>query len=177
MSKSENGLSEKWEVRYHMEDPKRITMVEKRLLVDRVVKLVSGVQELFPETEVVYMTMFPRHVDRYCDSQEHMTDNDTVIMDNIRRDVDRDIIDSLRDMDRKIRVLEWWDVLRLEGDKTVSDMKRMRLVEDDGVHLTVRANRCAAVSLCIRVREKEMENEHEEPKSHTGSVIKRPRLC
>ncbi len=37
MSKSENGQSKKWEVRYHMEDPKRITMVEKRLLVDRVV--------------------------------------------------------------------------------------------------------------------------------------------
>ncbi len=123
------------------------------------------------------MTMFPRHVDRCCDNQEHMTDNDTVIMDNIRRDVDRDIIDSLRDMDRKIRVLEWWDVLGLEGDKTVSEVKRMRLVEDDGVHLTVRANRCAAVSLCIRVREKEIESEYEERKSHTGSVIKRPRLC
>ncbi len=106
-----------------------------------------------------------------------MTDNDRVILDNIRRDVHRDIIDSLKDMDRKIRVLEWWDVLGLEGDKTVSDVKRMRLVESDGVHLTVRANRCAAVSLCIRVREKELENEHEERKSHTGSVIKRPRLC
>jgi hypothetical protein len=29
MRKSENGQSEKWEVRYHMENPKRITMAEK----------------------------------------------------------------------------------------------------------------------------------------------------
>jgi hypothetical protein len=118
MRKSENGQSEKWEVRHHMEDPRRITMVEKRLLADRVVKLESGVKELFPETEVVYMTTFPRHVDKCCDNPEHMTDNDTVIMDNIRRDVDRDIIDSLRDMDKNIRIWNGgtfldWKVTRL----------------------------------------------------------------
>jgi hypothetical protein len=55
--------------------------------------------------------------------------------------------------------LEWWDILGLDSDKTVNDVKRMRLVEDDGVHLTSRANRCAALSLCIRVRENESESE------------------
>jgi hypothetical protein len=66
------------------------------------VKLVSGVNELFPETEVVYVTMFPRHVEKCCDRMGHMTDNDTVITDNLRRDVDRDIVDTLRDSDRRI---------------------------------------------------------------------------
>jgi hypothetical protein len=130
------------------------------------------VNELFPETEVVYVTMFPRHVDRCCDRTEHMTDNDTVIMDNLRRDVDRDIVDTLRDMDKKIRILEWWDILGLDSDKTVGEVKRMRLVEGDGVHLTVRANRCDAVSLCIRVRDSEIE----ETKSDAGSYIKKSRL-
>jgi hypothetical protein len=174
MRKSETGQSEKWEVRYHMENPKRITMAEKRQLVDRMVKLVSGTNELFPETEVIYVTMFPRHVEKCCGRMDHMTDNDTVITDNLRRDVDRDIVDTLRDADRRIRILEWWDILGLDSDKTVNDVKRMRLVEDDGVHLTSRANRCAAVSLCIRVRENESESE--DAKSDAGSYFKKPRL-
>jgi hypothetical protein len=68
-----------------------------------------------------------------------MTDNDIVIVDNLRRDVDRDIVDTLRDADRRIRILEWWDILGLDSDKPAMDVKRMRLVEDDGVHLTSRA--------------------------------------
>ncbi len=170
------GQNEKWEVRYHMTEPKRISMVEKRTLVDRMVRLVSGVTDLFPETEVVYVTMFPRHVERCCDMNDHMTENDTVVMDNLRRDVDRDIVDTLRDMGKNIHVLEWWDLLGLEQDKTVTDVKKMKLVENDGVHLFVRANRCAAVSMCIRLREEENENEHEDDRSEAGRYIKKARL-
>jgi hypothetical protein len=174
MRKNVTGHGEQWEVRYHMENPKRITMAEKRQLVDRMLKLVSGTNELFPETDVVYVTMFPRHVDRCCDRTDHMTDNDIVIVDNLRRDVDRDIVDTLRGVDRRIRILEWWDILGLDCDKPAMDVKRMRLVEDDGVHLTSRANRCAAVSLCTRMRES--EGESEDLKSDVGSYIKKPRL-
>ncbi len=157
-----------------MTEPKRITMVEKRTLVDRVVRLVIGVTELFPETEVVYVTMFPRRVERCCDKNDHMTENDIVVMDNLRRDVDRDIVDTLRDMGKNIRVLEWWDLLGLDNDKTVADVKKMKLVENDGVHLSVRANRCAAVSMCIRLREE--ENEIEDDRSEAGRYIKKARL-
>jgi hypothetical protein len=80
----------------------------------------------------------------------------------------------LRDIDRRIRILEWWDILGLDSDKTATDVKRMRLVEDDGVHLTSRANRCAAVSLCTRMREN--EGEFEDLRSEAGSYIKKPRL-
>ncbi len=88
--------------------------------------------------------------------------------------MDRDIVDTLRDVDRRIKILEWWDILGLDSDKPAMDVKRMRLVEDDGVHLTSRANRCAAVSLCTRVRENESESE--DLKSDVGSYIKKPRL-
>ncbi len=125
---------------------------------------------------MVYVTMFPRHVERCCDKNDHMTENDTVVMDNLRRDVDRDIVDTLRDMGMNIRVLEWWDLLGLDNDKTVADVKKMKLVENDGVHLSVRANRCAAVSMCIRLREEENENEHEDDRSEAGRYIKKARL-
>ncbi len=47
VQRGENRLHEKWEVRYHMETPKQITMGEKRLPVDRVVKLVNGGEGAF----------------------------------------------------------------------------------------------------------------------------------
>jgi hypothetical protein len=97
-------------------------------------------------------------------------------VDRLRRDVDRDIVDTLRDMGKNIRVLEWWDLLGLDHDKTVIDVKKMKLVENDGVHLSVRANRCAAVSMCIRLREEENENEHEDDRSEARRYIKKARL-
>jgi hypothetical protein len=105
---------------------------------------------------------------------DHMTENDIVVMDNLRRDVDRDIVDTLKDMGKNIRVLEWWDLLGLDNDKTVAEVKKMKVVESDGVHLSVRANRCAAVSLCIRMREE--ENAIEEDKSEAGRYIKKAML-
>jgi hypothetical protein len=57
VSKSAGGrTAEKWGVRYHMQDPRRISMVEKRKLVDRMVSLIKGAGELFPESVLVYCT-------------------------------------------------------------------------------------------------------------------------
>jgi hypothetical protein len=75
---SEGAVVERWKVRYHMQDPRKISMVEKRQLVDRVVKLVRGAQELFPESVIVYLTMFPRHVEKCCEKDGLMKTADTV---------------------------------------------------------------------------------------------------
>ncbi len=56
-------------------------------------------------------------------------------------------------------------MLGLDKDKTVQEVKRMNVIEGDGVHLSVRANRCAAVSLCPRLTE--MESDMEETRSHS----------
>jgi glycine cleavage system aminomethyltransferase T len=81
-----------------------------------------------------------------------MTQEDVWVMDSVRRDVDRDIVDMLGDGDDGVSVIEWWDVLGFDKDMTVKEMQRMGFVGEDGVHLTCRANRCAAASLCIRYR-------------------------
>jgi hypothetical protein len=144
---------ERWEVKYHMSEPRKISMVEKRQLVDRVVRLVREANELFPESLVVYMTMFPRHVDKCCEKDGHMKTADVIGLDSVRRDVDRDVIEMLQDLDKDIRVLQWWDILGLDKDKTVNEVRSMRVMDGDGVHLSSRANRNAAVNLCRRVRE------------------------
>jgi hypothetical protein len=133
-----------------MTQPRRIAMSERRDLVDRVVRLIRGTQALFPWSEVSYIMMFPRHVEPYCTT--HMTVEDVWMMDSVRRDVDKDIIEMLADNDDGVSVLEWWDILGFDGDMTVKETQRMRIVGPDGVHLTDRANKCAASSLCIRFR-------------------------
>jgi hypothetical protein len=52
--------------------------------------------------------------------------------------------------------------------KTVGEVRALRVIEGDGVHLTARANRNAAVLLCRRIREmgvragREFETDEEE---------------
>ncbi len=128
-------------------------MVEKRQLVDRVVKLVRGAHELFPESMMVYGTMFPRHVEKFCEKEGHMKTSDIIGLDSVRRDVDRDVIEMLHDWDKDVKVVQWWDLLGLDKDKNVNEVRALRVIEGDGVHLTSRANRNAAVNLCRRVRE------------------------
>jgi hypothetical protein len=150
---TKDGRGERWEVRYHMENPRKITLLEKRELVDKVVTLITGAGELFPEAVVVYVSTFPRHVDRCCDKTGHMTDADTWAVDSVRRDVDRDVKEVISEGRRNTRFLEWWDLLGLEGDANVKDIRRMGIIDDDGVHLTTCACRNAAVVLCNRLNE------------------------
>jgi hypothetical protein len=77
------------------------------------------------------------------------------MMDSVRRDVDKDIIEMLMDNDEGVSVLEWWDILGFDGDMTVKETQRMKIVGPDGVHLTDRADKSSASSLCIRFRGEE----------------------
>jgi hypothetical protein len=53
-----------------------------------------------------------------------------------------------------VSIVEWWDILGFDNDLTVTEIRKMRLLDRDGVHLNTRANKCAAVSLCDRYRVK-----------------------
>jgi hypothetical protein len=145
-----------------MEDPRKISLLEKRELVDRMVTLANGAGELFPEAVVVYVSTFPRHVDKCCDKTGHMTDADTWTVDSVRRDVDRDVKEVISEGGRNTRFLEWWDLLGLEGDASVTDIRRMGIIDADGVHLTTHACRNAAVVLCNRLNEIERSVDGEE---------------
>jgi hypothetical protein len=51
------------DVRYHMTDPRRISMSERR---GQTVGLIRNIQECLPESQVCYVSMFPRHVTSCC---------------------------------------------------------------------------------------------------------------
>jgi hypothetical protein len=144
-----SGKETEWVTRFHMTQPRRIAMSERRDLVDRVVRMIRGAQALFPWSEVSYITMFPRHDEPCC--VNHMTIEDVWMTDRVRRDVDKDILEMLTDNDEGVSVLEWWDILGFERDMTVKETENMRIVGTDGVHLTDKANRCAAFSVFNRI--------------------------
>jgi hypothetical protein len=137
---------QEWDVRYHMTDPRRISMSERR---GQTVGLIRNIQECLPESQVCYVSMFPRHVTSCC--MEHMTDDDVWVVDGIRRDVDKDIVEMLKDRNRTVTKVDWWEMLGTERDMTVRETKEMKIVDRDGVNLNNRANRCAAISLCHRI--------------------------
>jgi hypothetical protein len=120
-------------------------MCERRELVEKVVTMVEEVRSVFPLTDISYVTMFPKHVEECCG--RHMTRDDVVVMDLIRREVDKDVVDSLREQEGTVMVLQWWDVLGPDNDMT----RKTGVIAKDGVHLTEKANRNVAISLCSRI--------------------------
>jgi hypothetical protein len=115
--------------------------------------LLNGAGELFPETELVYVTTFPRYVNKSCDKNGHMTKSEACGLDSVRQDMDRDLKEVMMDSARGMKFVELWDLLGLEKDVTVTEMRKIGVIEGDGVHLTTRACRVTAVSLCTRIRE------------------------
>jgi hypothetical protein len=88
-----------------------------------------------------------------------MTEDDTLVMDSVRRDVDRDIKEAMGDMSKVVHFLDWWDLVGLDSDTTVKEVKRLGIIDSDGVHLTSRACRNAALLLCNRLRAMGLEEE------------------
>ena len=82
-----------------------------------------------------------------------MTEGDCQTMDSVRRDVDRDIMEELKDKNLEVSVLYWHRALKLESEGTLREVIGKKLLSDDGVHLTPSATRTAAVFLCHRLLE------------------------
>ncbi len=140
--RKENG-QEMWKVTYHLTDPVKISMVEKAELVDRFTDLLQKVKETVGEkVDVLYVTMFPRFVRECC--RDHMTDEDVWLLDGVRRDVNKDIVDRLSDRDVKIETVDWWTLLGVREEMTLSEIRRLNCVDDDNVHLRWKANKDAA---------------------------------
>jgi hypothetical protein len=82
-----------------MTEPRRISMCERRELVENVVVVLNEAQTVFSCPDV-NMTMFPRLMTECCVC--HMTREDVVLMDDIRRNMDRDIVETVREKDRSV---------------------------------------------------------------------------
>jgi hypothetical protein len=141
---------EEWNVTYHLTDPVKISMMEKAELVEQVVDLLGQVKSLGGNNvRVIHLTMFPRFTRECC--KGHMTDEDVWLLDGVRRDVNKDIVDMLTVKDMGVETLEWWTLLGAKDELTLTELRRMNCIDTDNVHLTSLMNRSAADILCHRL--------------------------
>jgi hypothetical protein len=155
VGRDEEGEMRGVSVKYHLTEPARLTMREREDLVIMAGKLVGEIREAAPDAKIFYLTMFPRHLESCCGAPDHMTDEDVLLVNGFRKAVDGDLVEELEEMER-VEVLEWWKLMGWDEEGTVDMMRRKKVVGPDGVHLSVNANRFAAVSLCSRLAEKEV---------------------
>ncbi len=141
-------------VEYHMTEPERVTLSEKRELIDMVVELFRRIGEGLPGIQLVYITMFPRHITRCCRQAGHMTKEDSLVLNGYRKSVESDIVEELEESG--VQVLYWYDLLGWDSKPGVDELVCKDVVCSDGVHLTAKANAFAAVSLCCRIAEVEL---------------------
>ena len=151
-----NGEVLRMENKYHMTEPSRVTMGERRRLVERTVDMVKQIRQVTGAADITYVTMYPRHVSRCCNRKGHMTDGDCLTASSIRREIDSDIKEELLEKVDGIRLVEWYSTLRLEEEPDCRDLEKLGIVSADGVHLNFVKNHTAAVFLCNRMMESEM---------------------
>jgi len=177
VEKDREGEVKGLKVGFHMTEPTKLTMGERRQLVDRTVELVVGLQKEFPFAEVWYLTMFPRHVVRCCEKDSHMSEDDCWAMNGFRKGVDADVVEELEEKAVGIRTIEWWETMGWVEEGPLMEVRKRGIVGEDGVHLTVKANSFAAVNLCHRLAEMPLLEERWEGGSggSVGSLSKRMR--
>ncbi len=141
-------------VEYHMTEPERVTLSEKRELIDTVVELFRRIGEGLPGRQKVYITMFPRHITRCCREAGHMSREDSLMLNGYRKSVESNIVEELEELG--VQVLHWYDLLGWDSEPGVEELCSKDVVCSDGVHLTAKANAFAAVSLCCRIAEVEL---------------------
>jgi hypothetical protein len=167
LKKSYNG-EDSLSSRYHLTEPVRVTRAERTELIRQTVRLIMGLNDIWPGAEIIYIGLYPRHVERCCNNRTHMTLEDTITMGSNRRDLDNDIVDELTGGVGGFRYYPWYMQLSMDQDMTVTQINARRIMDSDGVHLNPNSNRAAAVYLCHRLADTEIVP--------VGGQDKRPRF-
>jgi hypothetical protein len=92
------GGKEAWQVKNHLTDPVKISNVVKAEPVERMVDMVDKVKKtMVDRVTVVNVSKMLRFVRECCKS--HMTDEDVWLLNGVRRDVKKEIVERLDDRD------------------------------------------------------------------------------
>jgi hypothetical protein len=133
-----------------MTEPERLTLSEKRELIDNVAELFRRIAERLPGVQLVYITMFPRFITRCCREQGHLTREDILVINGYRKAVESEIVEELEEM--SVQVVEWYDLLGWDSEPGLDELVKKDVVCSDGVHLTSKANAFAAYLCAVGSR-------------------------
>ena len=145
---------------YHLNEPTRMTICERGQVASVMVQVVKACKEVWPGADIYYTGTMPRFVDRCCAKNDHMTEDDPIMINNCRKDLDKEIISMMVGGRMEVTVLDWFELLGLHSEPSVKDMKEKKIISEDNIHLSAIMNRTAAVSICRRLLEVEMVDPH-----------------
>ena len=117
------------------------------------VELLDHCKKIHSESKVAYISLYPRFVDRCCDKEGHMTSDDVWVMHNMRREFDIDIENRTKTL---CETVKWYETLGRDKEPELGEIRHMKTVDTDKVHLTSSMCQNAAVNLCCRLLEEDI---------------------
>ena len=82
-----------------------------------------------------------------------MTEDDSCILENQRREVDMEIG---RRIEKEAEVIQWYEGRGMDREPELAAVRRMGVISEDEVHMTEEMCRSTAVNLCFRMAEAEV---------------------
>jgi hypothetical protein len=147
------GPERKIKVEYHMTEPAKISMGEKEKIVGLMEYMVDELRKEYQGSDILYVGLMPRHIERCCTEKSHMEGEDIVMLHGSRREFDRQVKNRIGE---KVEMVEWFEALGLEVEPGLREIREMQIVGSDGVHLEKGWNRKAAISMARRLMEEEV---------------------
>ena len=138
---------------YHLTEPVKITLGEKARLTKWTIDLLGHCRRIHSESKVAYVGLYPRFIDRCCDREGHMDNDDIWVMHNMRREFDNDIEVRSKTL---CETVKWYETLGMDKEPELGEVRHMRVMDIDGVHLTTTRGQNAAVNICCRLLEEDI---------------------
>ena len=124
------------ESKYHLVEPVRLTMCERKVVGKVLAGIIKKCKDLWPLTEVYYLGMFPRHIGRCCEQRGHMTELDAQVIQGSRMDLEADILDEVRRVGETVTAINWFTGIGMDSEPTVEWLRRNGVVSMDCVHMS-----------------------------------------
>jgi hypothetical protein len=118
-------------VEFHLTEPARRTTRDKEYLVNLVYGLMRGIRKMCGNTKVVYVGLFPRHLEQCCREEGHMRAEDVLTMHGGRKEFDETVREKVGE---EFECWNWHEVLGLQKEPTLREIREKRIVGRDGVH-------------------------------------------
>jgi hypothetical protein len=111
---------------FHPTEPARNSLKEKERLVNMVEDMVRGIREEYKSSEIVYLGLLPRHVEKCCEEKGHMQGEDIVIMHGARREFDKIVRERIGKL---VDFTEWYEILGFEEEISVKEVRDRKMLK------------------------------------------------
>ena len=75
-----------------------------------------------------------------------MTEDDSCILENQRREVDMEIG---RRIEKEAEIIQWYEGRGMDREPELAAVRRMGVISEDGVHMTEEMCRSTPASICV----------------------------